>query len=88
MFLVIDFPNQFPELLKMVFDNIIQIRINRELVDAHNVCKPVEHFVVFLPYIDRFAPACCCCRDFKELSAVVLFCQLLWFGGTFFRIVC
>src|SRR5690606_11496467 len=88
VFLVINFLNQLPELLKMVFDNIIQIRINRELVDAHNVCKPVEHFVVFLPYIDRFAPACNPVWNFKELYAIVLFRQLLCFGGAFFRVVC
>lgn len=50
--IVVDFANQFPELLKMVFDNVVQIRINRELVDTHNVCKPVKCFVMFLPYID------------------------------------
>lgn len=50
--LVIDFLNQLPELLKMVFDNVIQIRINRQFVDTHNVCKPVERFVVFLSHID------------------------------------
>ena len=50
--IVINFLNQFSELLKMVFDNVVQIRINRELVNAHNVCKPVKCFVVFLPYID------------------------------------
>ena len=75
---VIYFLNQFPELLKMVFDNIIQICINREFVNTHNIGKPVERFVVFLPYIDRFAPACRCRRDFKELSTVIFLGKLLW----------
>lgn len=37
MFFAVDFANQIPELLKMVFDNIIQIHINCKLVDAHNI---------------------------------------------------
>gem|GEM_PF-6724218 len=49
--IVIDFLNQFPEFLKMVFDDVIQIRINRQFVNPHNTCKPVKRFVVFLPYI-------------------------------------
>src|SRR5690606_11765032 len=76
--LVIDFLNQLPELLKMIFDNVVQIRINRQLVNAHNVCTSIERIVVFLSYIDRFAFACRCRRNFKELSAVILFGQLLW----------
>src|SRR5690606_31353100 len=74
---VIDFLNQLPKLLKMVFDNVIQIRINRQFVDTHNACKPIKRFVVFLPYIDRFAFACRSVRDFKELSVIILFGQLL-----------
>lgn len=50
--IVVDFANQFPELLKVVFDNVVEIRINCQLVNAHNVGKPVKCFVMFLPYID------------------------------------
>ena len=50
--IVIDFLNQFSELLKVVLDNVVQIRINRQFVNSYNVGKPVKCFVVFLPYID------------------------------------
>lgn len=85
--LIIDFANYFPELLKVVLDNVVQIGINRQFVDAHNIGKPVKCLVVFLPYIHRFTPTCSTVRNFKELSAVVLFGQLLWLGGAFFRAV-
>ena len=81
--IVVDFANQFPELLKMVLDNVVEIRINRQFVNSHNIGKPVKCFVMFLPNIDRFTPACSTVRNFKELSAVVLFGQLLWLEGTF-----
>ena len=81
--IVVDFANQFAELLKVVFDNVVEIRINRQLVNAHNVSKPVKPIVVFLPNIDRFSFACRCGWDFEKLSAVILFGQLLWLGGRF-----
>jgi hypothetical protein len=49
--IVVDFANQIRELLKVVFDNVVQIGINCQLVDTHNIGKPVKCFVVFLPYI-------------------------------------
>jgi hypothetical protein len=75
--IVVGFPNQLPELLKMIFYNVVQIRINRQFVNAHNVGKPVKRIVVFLPYIDGFTFACRSVRDFKELSAIILFRPLL-----------